>query len=155
MRGFRLLLVGMLSVASAFVAASQNKTFEKISELPEAQYAYISESMLSSMGTMVDQPQFVAAAAMRLKSLEILTCEEPESFDKIRKMLDSCANELQLLSRMRDEHENIEIYGKRNGENLSSLLLIKIKGEPEVLSAIFMTGDIDPDSLRSLSRPVE
>lgn len=56
---------------------------------------------------------------------------------------------------MRDEHENIEIYGKRNGENLSSLLLIKIKGEPEVLSAIFMTGDIDPDSLRSLSRPVE
>lgn len=101
---------------------------------------------------MVNQTQLMASAIDNLKSVEILTCEVADSFDRIRKMLEPCTTDLQLLSKLRDGGENIEIYGKRNGDKLSSLLLIKVKDTPEVLSAIFMTGDIDPDSLRSVSR---
>lgn len=152
MNNFRKITFGLLMIAMAVTGSAQNKTFEKIGELPEAQYAYISESMLSSMGSMVNQTQLMASAIDNLKSVEILTCEVADSFDRIRKMLEPCTTDLQLLSKLRDGGENIEIYGKRNGDKLSSLLLIKVKDTPEVLSAIFMTGDIDPDSLRSVSR---
>lgn len=150
MSKFKKITVFMLAVFAAFSVSAQNKTFEKISKLPEVQYVYISESMLSSMGGMVDQPRFVAAAVDKLKSLEILTCEDPAAFDRVRKMLDPCIDELQLLSKVHDDQEDIEIYGTRNGDNLSSLLLVK--SEKDDFCAIFITGNIDPDSLRSMSK---
>lgn len=153
MIGYKKFALGILMAAAAVSGSAQNKSFEKISKLPEAQYAYISESMLSSMGAMVDSTRFSPSTIDRLKSVEILTCETPETFDRIIEMLDPCINELQLLSRLRDDNDNITLYGKRNGDKLSSLLLIEIKESPEVLSAIFMTGDIDPDSLKSITRP--
>ncbi len=154
MANFKKITLGLWMIAAAITGTAQNKSFEKIAQLPETQYAYISESMLSSMGAMVDQPQFIASAIDHLKSVEILTCEEPAAFDRIRNMLDPCISDLQLLSKVCDDGENIEIYGKPNGDKLSSLLLIKVKDIPEVMSAIFMTGDIDPDSLRSVTKAV-
>ena len=149
MIGYKKFALGILMAAAAVSGSAQNKSFEKISKLPEAQYAYISESMLSSMGAMADSTRFSPSTIDRLKSVEILTCETPETFDRIIEMLDPCINELQLLSRLRDDNDNITLYGKRNGDKL----LIEIKESPEVLSAIFMTGDIDPDSLKSITRP--
>lgn len=153
MKRFKSATVIAAAVSMSMTLAAQNTTFEKIAELPEAEYAYIPESMLSSMGSMADEsrPGFdIASTVGMLKSLEIISCDRAASFHKIRSMLNSCIDGMQIISRADDKYENIEIYGAPNGDKLSSLLLII--GKPDELSAVYMTGDIDPDALKSMTR---
>lgn len=151
--GISTALLAMLLMLAPLAMQGQNKTFEKISKLPETQYAYISQAMLSSMATMLDSPAAKFTSAVdHLKSLEVITCSSPSSFEKIHKLLDPwVTSELQLYSKVKDNGENIEIYCTRNGDKLSSLLLIT--DEPEEISAVYMTGDIDPDTIKSMTKP--
>ncbi len=133
------------------LVSAQDKTFEKISQLPEVQYVYISESMLSSVGEMVENPGFnIGPAIEHLKSLEVLSCSDTTSFDKVRGMLSPRIETLPLLAKKQDDKEDIEIYGSRKGDRLTNMLFVM--EDSLKLSAIYLTGSIDPELLRSISK---
>ena len=136
--------------AASLVATAQNKDFEKIAELDDVQYVYISESMLKN-AALSDSPLIKTALnSGSLESLEILTCDTADSHDKALEMLRPSLKNLKLMSKIKEDNKNIDIYCEKDGNRYSRLLILTRSHTKDQLSVVYLTGDFDLGILKSI-----
>jgi hypothetical protein len=137
-------------LAVSISAGAQNKDFEKIAELDDVQYVYISESMLKN-AALRDSPLIKAALnSGSLESLEILTCDTSEAHDKTLEMLRPSLKDLKLMSKIKEESKNIDIFCEKDGNRYSRLLILTRGHAKDQLSVVYLTGDFDLEILKSI-----
>ncbi len=151
MTGFKNILLAIAIISTLGISASaQNDNFEKIAEISNVEYVYVSKSMLKSLESLdSDGDLNFLRSAKDLKSVEILSCEDADNIDEVNEKLVQAANELEILSKVKSEGKNISIYGKRHGDGLSEILVISPARDKIV--AVFITGKMDAETLKAIA----
>lgn len=144
----------ILTIALIFLcgisATARNNDFEKIANIPNVEYVYVSKSMLKSLESLDNDSELnFIRSAKELNSVEILSCDNAENIAEVNEKLNEAANELELLSKVKSEHKNINIYGKRSGDGLSEILVISPAQDKVV--AVFIKGNMDAETLKSIA----
>jgi len=144
----------ILTIALIFLcgisAPAQNNDFEKIANIPNVEYVYVSKSMLKSLESLDNDGELnFIRSTKELNSVEIISCDNAENIAEVNEKLNEVANELELLSKVKSEHRNINIYGKRRGDGLSEILVISPAHDKVV--AVFIKGNMDAETLKSIA----
>ena len=144
----------ILTIALIFLcgisASARNNDFEKIASIPNVEYVYVSKSMLKSLESIDNDSELnFIRSAKELNSVEILSCDNAENIAEVNEKLNEAANELELLSKVKSDNKNINIYGKRHGDGLSEILVISPAQDKVV--AVFMKGNMDAETLKSIA----
>ncbi len=144
------LLILTALILCGIPATAQNNDFEKIAEFPNVHYVYISKSMLKSMELPDDDDELnFLHSSKELNSVEMLSCEDAGTLPNVRESLSQATDGFELLSKVKSNHKNINIYGKRKGDGLSHILVIS--STPEKVVAAFITGHMDAETLKSIA----
>lgn len=138
------LIVCAISLFS--ITAHGSNSLEELSEIRNIEYIYISESMLKSMGGNV--PVDVLSAISNLTSIEILSSDEANAVKQIKKKVSKITQELEVISKMKEDDEQISFYGIKSGNFYSRMLLI-IEEDGEIC-LIELTGKVNPEELKKL-----
>lgn len=153
MTAFKKLTLSLAFVAVALSSAAQNRTFEKIAERYDSvEYVYINRMMLKSIaGTkFTDNTENPLHNAVRdLKSLEILNCSVPDICDSIAPMLIDARDGLDLMSTVKNDGDNVNIYAKGNGETLDKLFML-VRSADGTIQAVYITGQLQPTVIKSI-----
>ncbi|MCM1389414.1 MAG: DUF4252 domain-containing protein [Bacteroides sp.] len=130
--------------------SAQNNDFEKIARIPNVEYVYVSKSMLKSLESLDSASEFnFIRSAKELNSVEIISCDDADNIAEVNDKLSEATNDLELLSKVKSENKNINIYGKRHGDGLSEILVISPMHEKVV--AVFIKGNMDAETLKAIA----
>lgn len=150
MNAIKHILAIMAIIFCASETAAQNRDFEKIARIPNVEYVYISKSMLKSLEPLDTSGELNFIHSTKdLTSIEILSCDDADNIEEVNTMLIDAYEDLELLSKVKSGHKNINIYGKRQGEGLSEILVISPM--PEKVVAVFIKGYMDAETLKSIA----
>lgn len=154
-------LLAVLAILVASVTATAQNTSSSVFEKPSfddfanekgVTSVYISKLMMKTLGGLTMGDQRIAAIAKDLNSIEIITCENKDLFDKINNKVKNVVsdNNLEILAKVNDEGENVGIYGYVEGEIVTYILMtIDDKDELVILS---MSGQIPLDKVAELAQ---
>lgn len=147
----------MTILPSTLSAASAQRILSEISNLPGVESTYIGPAALRLAGSYIpldDSMGGIANAIKSLKSIEVVECDNPKSFDKIRKFTDSLIDRLNLevVIESTEDGETTRIFGlvpegdgTQDGNTLEGLLIETLeKGE---YNLVFVRGTIDLSKL--------
>ena len=131
-------------------AMAQNSDFERIARIPNVEYVYISKSMLKSLEPLDSAGELSFIHSTKdLNSIEILSCDDAENVAEVKSMLADATDDLELLSKVKSGQKNIDVYGKRQGDGLSEMMVISPTAEKVV--AVFIKGYMDAETLKSIA----
>lgn len=152
MKHFHYLSVLITIMVLSFFVSNANgaETLEDLSEIDGVEYIYISESTLRSMGYGIDLYGIdILHAASSLTDLEVITCDHPIGIKKIKAKIVPFVKRLNLLSKIKDDSESVEIYGKSQGKYYNKMMVIVDEDGEYVI--VYMQGKIDPVILKGLT----
>lgn len=133
-------------------ATAQEAAFEKAAKTPGVNYVYLSESTLASINP-ADLGMEIARVAQELKTVDLLTADGTGNVSSAVSTLRECTQQMEKLISKADDEQEINIYGVREGDHFSKLLVMMVasnEGNPH-MSAIQLTGVIDPDDLKQIA----
>ncbi len=87
--------------------------------------------------------------ASQLTSMEVLKTSSRESAVKAFDILESSREGMELLTHMSENDGTVDIYGVRNSDKLSELMVLVMNDS--ILSAVMMKGNIDPETIKGIS----
>lgn len=134
--------------------ANPTKAINEISEMDGVSSVYISKAMLSLFGSGVGQ-QFsgvnIADIAGSLNSINIIEINDHETKDKAKNIINRIINskQLELLTRIKDQKDNVNIYASVQG-NITQYLLMVTDSQDELV-LIYLEGDIPLDKIAKLT----
>lgn len=136
-------------------SAKSSNVFNKISEMDGVTSIYISKAMMSMFGSNIHQGVRgveISKIASSLNSIEIISVEEKALIKKIKPLINTLAEDktFEVLAKIKEDGENVTIYGEPNGKVLSRLVLV-VEEEDELV-IIYMTGDIPLDKISALTK---
>lgn len=152
----RTAIVTMVILFTGITASAQSAdVFNKISEMDGVTSIYISKAMLSMFGSNIHQDLGgveISEIASSLNSIEIFNIEEKNLIKKIKPLINKLAEDkaFEVLAKIKEDGENVTIYGEPNGKVLSRLALVV--EEADELVIIYMTGDIPLDKISALTK---
>lgn len=139
-------------------AAPAQRIFSEISNLPGVESTYIGPAALRLAGSYIplDDASMggIGSAIKSLKSIEVVECDNPKSFNKLRKFCDGLVDSLNLeiIIESTEDDEKTRIFGlvpdgdgTQDGNTLEGLLIETLeKGE---YNLVFVRGTIDLSKL--------
>lgn len=134
--------------------ANPTKAINEISEMDGVTSVYISKAMLSLFGGGVGQQISgvnIADIAGSLNSINIIEIENKATIDKAKNIIRRIINskQLELLTRIKDQNDNVNIYASVQG-NITQYLLMVTDSQDELV-LIYLEGDIPLDKIAKLT----
>ncbi|MCM1504023.1 MAG: DUF4252 domain-containing protein [Muribaculum sp.] len=149
-----LIVAAMILVPA--ITSAQNAVFEKLANLPDVEYTYLSSAMLSNAENLPQTSININKVLSQLNSIEVLTSdEEEESYKKISTDIQSLYGGMKLISRVQDGTNITQIFGMptKGGESsatYSEILFVNDDRDSQEITAILFTGKIQPDAIKDL-----
>lgn len=134
--------------------ANPTQAINEISEMDGVTSVYISKAMLSLFGGGVGKQISgvnIADIAGSLNSINIIEIEDKVAMDKAKNIINRIINakQLELLTRIKDEEDNVNIYASVQGNITKYLLMVTDSQDQLVL--IYLEGDIPLDKIAKLT----
>ena len=141
----RLLTVALATVAGIFSIQAQNKSLEQASSLPDVEYVYVTGKTLSQ------SENFGAGVCddCIINSVEIITCGNNEQLGKLNEIIDPIKNTMPLTSKVKENSRSLELYSESGNGRITRLLVLCTESDTS-FTAVYITGDLDKEMLRSL-----
>lgn len=139
----------LLTLCTAWSHA-QESFFDKYADMEGVTSVYISKTMLSMMPDMQVNNANIGEIASKLDNIQILSCENKEIADKLRKETAhiSTRNGYEELMRVRDKGEKVNIYLKKNKDGKKEFVLLS--DEPEEFTIILITGNLTLEEIQGI-----
>lgn len=132
----------------SLAAPAQEKSFKRAAKLPNVDYVYLSKDMLSMVGGSLPVPGMDLVTA-QLTSMEVLSTSNTESAQKVFTLLENGSDDMEKLTHITESNGSVDIYGIKNGDKLSEMLVVVMKDA--ALSAVMMKGTIDPELIKGIA----
>ena len=145
---FRRILASTVALGVGLAAMAQEEAFKRAGRLPDVEYIYMSKDILSKVGGSLPVSGMDEVAS-QLTSMEVLKTSSRESAVKAFDILESSREGMELLTHMSENDGTVYIYGVRNSDKLSELMVLVMNDS--ILSAVMMKGNIDPETIKGIS----
>ncbi|MBQ4344414.1 MAG: DUF4252 domain-containing protein [Muribaculaceae bacterium] len=148
-----LIIIVVAIFATNFTANAQSLSLEKASNIKGVTSVYISKMMLSQIGeSKLVGGVNIEDIASYLNSVEIVIAEDKNCAKELRQETNKLSKlpGVELLTKIKDDDENVTIYGKMKGNIYEAVLLIVDDGED--LIVILITGNIPLDKIAELTK---
>jgi hypothetical protein len=104
--------------------------------------------MLTMVGGSLPVPGMDQVTA-QLTSMEVLSTSNTESAQKAFTLLENGSDDMEKLAHITESNGSVDIYGIKNGDKLSEMLVMVMKDA--ALSAVMMKGTIDPEVIKGIA----
>jgi hypothetical protein len=132
----------------SIAAPAQEQSFKRAAKLPNVEYVYLSKDMLTMVGGSLPVPGMDQVTA-QLTSMEVLSTSNTESAQKAFTLLENGSDDMEKLAHITESNGSVDIYGIKNGDKLSEMLVMVMKDA--ALSAVMMKGTIDPEVIKGIA----
>lgn len=141
-------LIATLLVAIALPA--QENVFEKYADREGVTTVYISKKMFGMMKDFKSEDLNLGELSGKINNLQILTCEDKNIADEVRKDIAHInpKNGYEELMRVRDEGDRVTIYVKEDKGDNEYVLIVD---EPDSLTLIQIIGQLTLEELQALA----
>lgn len=148
----RKIVIVALALFASLAVKAQSLSLEEASNIKGVTSVYVSKMMLSQMGSMNLGDARIDAIASYLTSVEIVIAEDKVCADKLRQATNKLTKTpgVEVLTKIKEDDENVAIYGKMNGNVYEAVLLIT--DDEEDLVVILVTGKIPLDKIAELTK---
>lgn len=139
----------IVSVMLAALSVNAQNRFEKIAEMEGVTSVYVSPKMFSMMSGSNTGDINIDKVAKKLTGLQILSSENQEASDMLRKetALINTKNGYEELLRVKEENERVFIYMKENKDANEYVLLVD---EEKEFTVIILEGKLTVDEVRGI-----
>ena len=139
----------IVSVMLAALSVNAQNRFEKIAEMEGVTSVYVSPKMFSMMSGSNTGDINIDKVAKKLTGLQILSSENQEASDMLRKetALINTKNGYEELLRVKDSGERVFIYTKENKDANEYVLLVD---EGKEFTVIILEGKLTVDEVRGI-----
>lgn len=148
-----LIIIVVAIFATNLTANAQSLSLEEASNIKGVTSVYVSKMMLSQIGdSKLVGDVSIEAIASYLNSVEVVIAEEKNCADKLRQVTNKLSKfpGVELLTKIKEDDENVTIYGKMNGNIYEAVLLVIDDGDD--LIVILITGNIPLDKIAELTK---
>lgn len=148
-----LIIIVVAIFATNLTANAQSLSLEEASNIKGVTSVYVSKMMLSQIGdSKLVGGVSIENIASYLNSVEIVIAEDKNCADKLRQITNKLSKHpgVELLTKIKEDGENVVIYGKMNGNIYEAILLMVDDGEDLVV--ILVTGNIPLDKITELTK---
>lgn len=145
---FRRILASTVALGVGLAAMAQEEAFKRAGRLPDVEYIYMSKDILSKVGGSLPVSGMDEVAS-QLTSMEVLKTSSRESAVKAFDILESSREGMELLTHMSENDGTVDIYGVRNSDKLSELMVLVMNDS--ILSAVMMKGNIESETIKGIS----
>lgn len=128
---------------------AQDNFFEKFADRKGVTSVYISKKMFGMMKSIDSGDVDLNNVADKINSLQILSCENPEVADEVRKETAYIKQEngYEELMRIKDEGDRITIYAKEGKKENEYVLLVD---EPDEFTIILLNGQLTLEEIQKM-----
>ena len=139
----------IVSIMLAALSVNAQNRFEKIAEMEGVTSVYVSPKMFSMMSGSNTGDINIDKVAKKLTGLQILSSENQEASDMLRKetALINTKNGYEELLRVKEENERVFIYMKENKDANEYVLLVD---EEKEFTVIILEGKLTVDEVRGI-----
>ena len=136
----RIYIFSLLLTLSTFICQAQQSFFDKYAEMDGVSSVYITKSMLKMFPSMSGKINGVDVGnlASKLENIQILSADEPNIIEQLRKDTKhiSTKNGYEELMRVRDDGDKTTIYFKEKKKNSEFILIMDEGNEFTIVSII-------------------
>lgn len=136
----RIYIFSLLLTLSTFICQAQQSFFDKYAEMDGVSSVYITKSMLKMFPSMSGKINGVDVGnlASKLENIQILSADEPNIIEQLRKDTEhiSTKNGYEELMRVRDDGDKTTIYFKEKKKNSEFILITDEGNEFTIVSII-------------------
>ncbi len=136
----RIYIFSLLLTLSTFICQAQQSFFDKYAEMDGVSSVYITKSMLKMFPSMSGKINGVDVGnlASKLENIQILSADEPNIIEQLRKDTKhiSTKNGYEELMRIRDDGDKTTIYFKEKKKNSEFILITDEGNEFTIVSII-------------------
>ena len=136
----RIYIFSLLLTLSTFICQAQQSFFDKYAEMDGVTSVYITKSMLKMFPSMSGTINGVDVGnlASKLENIQILSADEPNIIEQLRKDTKhiSTKNGYEELMRVRDDGDKTTIYFKEKKKNSEFILITDEGNEFTIVSII-------------------
>ena len=148
----RIYILAILATVFSLFAQAQQSFFDKYAEMEGVTSVYISKSMLSLLPNVDSTVNgiHIGNIASRLDNIQILSCEESDVANQLRKETSHInpKNGYEELMRVRENGEKTTIYFKdKKGQKKEFVLLVDEKDEFTIISIV---GDLTLQEIQGM-----
>ena len=148
----RIYILAILATVFSLFAQAQQSFFDKYAEMEGVTSVYISKSMLSLLPSVDSTVNgiHIGNIASRLDNIQILSCEESDVANQLRKETSHInpKNGYEELMRVRENGEKTTIYFKdKKGQKKEFVLLVDEKYEFTIISIV---GDLTLQEIQGM-----
>jgi len=148
----RIYILAILATVFSLFAQAQQSFFDKYAEMEGVTSVYISKSMLSLLPSVDSTVNgiHIGNIASRLDNIQILSCEESDVANQLRKETSHInpKNGYEELMRVRENGEKTTIYFKdKKGQKKEFVLLVDEKDEFTIISIV---GDLTLQEIQGM-----
>ena len=148
----RIYILAILATVFSLFAQAQQSFFDKYAEMEGVTSVYISKSMLSLLPSVDSTVNgiHIGNIASRLDNIQILSCEESDAANQLRKETSHInpKNGYEELMRVRENGEKTTIYFKdKKGQKKEFVLLVDEKDEFTIISIV---GDLTLQEIQGM-----
>ena len=148
----RIYILAILATVFSLFAQAQQSFFDKYAEMEGVTSVYISKSMLSLLPSVDSTVNgiHIGNIASRLDNIQILSCEESDVANQLRKETSHInpKNGYEELMRVRENGEKTTIYFKdKMGQKKEFVLLVDEKDEFTIISIV---GDLTLQEIQGM-----
>ena len=148
----RIYILAILATVFSLFAQAQQSFFDKYAEMEGVTSVYISKSMLSLLPSVDSTVNgiHIGNIASRLDNIQILSCEESDVANQLRKETSHInpKNGYEELMRVRENGEKTTIYFKdKKGQKKDFVLLVDEKDEFTIISIV---GDLTLQEIQGM-----
>ncbi len=144
-KSLRTLCLIAVCTFTATCITAQNKYMKRVSDLPGVQYRYIDGATLPSGGV----PGLDMGDDNTIRSVEIINCDDSTQSEKVLEMINPLVNELPLITKAKEMHRSVDLYGERQNGRITRMLLL-VNTTDDDMQVIYITGDIDAETLKAI-----
>ena len=136
----RIYIFSLLLTLSTLFCQAQQSFFDKYAEMDEVTSVYITKSMLKMFPSMSGTINGVDVGnlASKLENIQILSADEPNIIEQLRKDTKhiSTKNGYEELMRVRDDGDKTTIYFKEQKKNSEFILITDSGNEFTIISIV-------------------
>lgn len=149
---YTLISLIILTTLSSSVNAQSNDGLKELYSIKGVTSIYVSKSMLSLVKDKSFRHDAISSVVQYLDAIEIFNSDNEESVGKIKTIIDKfiTSSGMEILTKIKEDDENVLILGKSNGTQFTHLLML-IEEDTDELTLINMTGKIPLEKIRELS----
>lgn len=149
---YTLISLIILTTLSSSVNAQSNDGLKELYSIKGVTSIYVSKSMLSLVKNKSFGHDAISSVVQYLDAIEIFNSDNEESVGKVKTIIDKfiTSSGMEILTKIKQDDENVLITGKSNGTQFTHLLML-IEEDSDELTLINMTGKIPLEKISELS----